>query len=140
MKDSLMFTAKNMRRLLLALLLPVLGVLAHGRAVALPEAAGIVVVESFQAHRGSAEIDGNRYYSNFHFRTPRLSSSSGIRLTGSSGGENHSWGGPFHDALPASFALLPNCSKAFLKEHLRALLGHFTYQQRLALYPKHWFW
>ena len=35
---------------------------------------------------------------------------------------------------------MSGCSKSELRKRLSALLDHFTYPQRLSLYPKHGFW
>ncbi len=134
--EQIMRIANYLSCLLLALLLPA-GLLASGRkAVSAANRGRVEYVAQGPAASERSFADLHGAPQELHVQGLHTLAWGGLPGSGAHANAAH------HTffVLPGSFPTAPGCSKADLRLLLRSTLEHFTYQQRLALYPKHSFW
>ena len=128
--------AKHIYRLPLALLLLGLFVFANQRGAALPHAPAFKLSVQERYSSPGDSVDGSQYPISLFANIERPAAPI---IDGSHGG---SIGSAAHGAgiLPHSGFRIVSCSQSDIRKRLAALQEHYTFQQRLSLYPKHWFW
>ena len=128
--------AKHLYRLPLAILLLGLFVFANQRGTALPQ--GVAFSASVQErHLGAGDSVSESQYPLSLFASIERPAAP---IIGGGHGGGIGTAAPGAGTLPHNGFRIASCSQLDVRKRLTALQEHYTFQQRLSLYPKHWFW